>query len=329
MMSLYKSCVSAISRHFSVLRQVYASDHPPVTFDMWFDVCRELSDLGDHDSIQALYNELVNTETLYQFLILGHKRMQLHQMYEKVSRQHDNLNSCVVKAFIVKANIIPQSLREQYLLSLAGQYLASFLIDGGWFLEATEVLTALTNNLQTTSEAKWYILAKLLQARSEYRQFDQAEQILNTLNLIDIESGDTCDFSYVFCEVANFYFWKSKYKHSYQWSIKAVKSISGSKTPTRAVIDIFRIAGKSSVVTRRYEMAQMLLRESLLRAHATYGPNHLKYADCLQDYAFYLLNVDNVGLSVQAYEEALKVSFAGGPLCQTSLVVTNLFTDTM
>ena len=108
-----------------------------------------------------------------------------------------------------------------------------------------------------------------------------------------------------------------------------MKSISGSKTPTRAVIDIFRIAGKSSVVTRRYEMAQMLLRESLLRAHATYGPNHLKYADCLQDYAFYLLNVDNVGLSVQAYEEALKVSFAGGPLCQTSLVVTNLFTDTM
>ena len=65
--------------------------------------------------------------------------------------------------------------------------------------------------------------------------------------------------------------------------------------------------GKSSVVTRRYPMAQLLLREALLKAHEIYGKDHLKYADCLQDYAFYLLNVDKVGLSVQAYEEALQI----------------------
>jgi len=29
-----------------------------------------------------------------------------------------------------------------------------------------------------------------------------------------------------------------------------------------------------------------------LRARDVYGENHLKYADCLVDYAFYLLNVD-------------------------------------
>ena len=61
------------------------------------------------------------------------------------------------------------------------------------------------------------------------------------------------------------------------------------------------------MVTRRYPLAQLLLREALLKAHEIYGKDHLKYADCLQDYAFYLLNVDKVGLSVQAYEEALKV----------------------
>ena len=60
-------------------------------------------------------------------------------------------------------------------------------------------------------------------------------------------------------------------------------------------------------MTRRYPLAQLLLREALLKAHEIYGKDHLKYADCLQDYAFYLLNVDKVGLSVQAYEEALKV----------------------
>lgn len=327
MMSLYKSCVNAVSRHYGVLRKSSASDHPPVTFDMWFDICRELSDLGDKGSIQALFEELVNLETLHQFLMLGHKRMQLHQMYEKVSRRHGNLNARVVQAFIVKANTIPQSLKDQHLLRLVGHYLASFLIDGGWFLEAAEILTTITNSLQTTSESNWNILAKLLQARSEYRQFDQAEKILDTL-LIDIDNNHDkalCDLSYVYCEVSNFYFWKSMYKDSYQWSLKAVKSISASTTPTRAVIDILRQAGKSSVVTRRYPLAQMLLREALLKAHATYGPRHLKYADCLQDYAFYLLNVDNVGLSVQAYEEALTIR--NEILGQNNLLVAKLYEE--
>ena len=33
-----------------------------------------------------------------------------------------------------------------------------------------------------------------------------------------------------------------------------------------------------------------------------FGIRHLKYADCLSDFAFYLLSIDYVGLSVKYYE---------------------------
>ena len=159
-------------------------------------------------------------------------------------------------------------------------------------------------------------MAKLLQARSEFRQFDKSEAILKSLNLASADFWpdsplDQISSYAVYCEVANYYFWRSMYDASYLWSLKGVKSVCATKTavPQRVVIDILRQAGKSCVVTRRYPLAQLLLREALLKAHEVYGQQHLKYADCLQDYAFYLLNVDKVGLSVQAYEQALHVRF--------------------
>ena len=71
---------------------------------------------------------------------------------------------------------------------------------------------------------------------------------------------------------------------------------------------LLRQAGKASVLRRQFPKAEILLREALLRARDVYGENHLKYADCMVDYAFYLLNVDGVMKSVQAYEKALSVS---------------------
>ena len=67
------------------------------------------------------------------------------------------------------------------------------------------------------------------------------------------------------------------------------------------------VIGKASVVRRHFPLAQLLLSEALLYTQDVFGKHHLKYADCLVDYAFYLLNVDEVAKSVQAYEEALKV----------------------
>lgn len=310
-LSLYKNCVKAISRcHFQAVRQ-NASDQslPPVTFDIWFDVCRELSEVESQASLDALYKELTNLDILIHFLKLGHKRIQLHQMYEKVNRAFaDNrLNSQVVNAFQQQ---VTGGGDKTFLCCAAGQLLASFLIDGGWYLEAAEILESANVNQEAIRVlhpgVNLNMMAKLLQSRSEFRQFDKAEVILQGLELLNSNTEHVDGIAYVYCEVSNYYFWRSMYKESFTWSLKAVEGIR-TKTPARVMVDILRQAGKSSVVTRRYPLAQLLLREALLKAHEIYGKDHLKYADCLQDYAFYLLNVDKVGLSVQAYEEALKI----------------------
>lgn len=276
---------------------------------MWFDVCRELSEVESQASLDALYKELTNLDILIHFLKLGHKRIQLHQMYEKVNRAFaDNrLNSQVVNAFQQQ---VTGGGDKTFLCCAAGQLLASFLIDGGWYLEAAEILESANVNQEAIRVlhpgVNLNMMAKLLQSRSEFRQFDKAEVILQGLELLNSNTDNVDGIAYVYCEVSNYYFWRSMYKESFTWSLKAVEGIR-TKTPARVMVDILRQAGKSSVVTRRYPLAQLLLREALLKAHEIYGKDHLKYADCLQDYAFYLLNVDKVGLSVQAYEEALKI----------------------
>ena len=114
-----------------------------------------------------------------------------------------------------------------------GQHLASFLIDAGWYLEAAEVLETEVNNHDNLN-----MMAKLLQARSEFRQFDKAEQLFQEIN--KVEGGEN---AYVYCEVSNYFFWRSMYKESFQWSLKAVKGIT-TKTPARVIVDILRQAGK-------------------------------------------------------------------------------------
>ena len=257
-LSLYKNCVKAISRcHFQAVRQ-NASDQslPPVTFDMWFDVCRELSDVDTQASLDALFKELTNLDILIQFLKLGHKRIQLHQMYEKVNRafEDNRLNSQVVNAFHAfrqKVMILQRpNTTDKYMLCCAGQHLASFLIDGGWYLEAAEILEAaiVNHEIQVLHPGvNLNLMAKLLQSRSEFRQFDKAEVILQglELNSTDYDQVNADSIAYVYCEVSNYYFWRSMYKESFTWSLKAVEGIRAKTPPApRVIVDILRQAGE-------------------------------------------------------------------------------------
>ncbi len=75
------------------------------------------------------------------------------------------------------------------------------------------------------------------------------------------------------------------------------------------VATLYISAGKASVVRRQFTRARILLEQAMLYAKDRYGWDHLRYADCLMEYAFYLLNVDEAARSVEVYTEALSVSF--------------------
>jgi hypothetical protein len=59
------------------------------------------------------------------------------------------------------------------------------------------------------------------------------------------------------------------------------------------------------VANRQFAKAKILIQEALLLARERYGEHHLKYADCLVNYGYYLCDVDCAAESVQAYRTAL------------------------
>ncbi len=95
------------------------------------------------------------------------------------------------------------------------------------------------------------------------------------------------------------------------------------------IIDVLEQAAKACVVRRKFGHAKMLinvsaasvhhtqqkvyyfmcflLQEAVLRTREVFGDAHPKYAECLTDLGYYLLNVDQVGKSLKAYETALRV----------------------
>ena len=79
---------------------------------------------------------------------------------------------------------------------------------------------------------------------------------------------------------------------------QAVKLLT-TNIPPKLTIDVLRQASKSCVVKREFAKAEMLVKQAVCLAKDVYGTNHSKYADCLIDYGFYLLNVDCITASMQ------------------------------
>merc|ERR1711997_832224 len=187
-----------------------------------------------------------------------------------------------------------------------GLNLASFLMDSGWYVAATKVLSALEDCFKGTLSplARNEIHTKQLHALSEYRQFDLGGEVLKKLSVFT--GNQMANSSSELCEISNYFYWRSLFPDSHEFGMRAIKSVSHT-TPSRVAIDVLRQAGKANVVRRQFYLAHLLLCEALLYAQEIFGKQHLRYADCLMDFGFYLLNVDEVGKSVQAYQEALSI----------------------
>jgi hypothetical protein len=92
---------------------------------------------------------------------------------------------------------------------------------------------------------------------------------------------------------------KSQYHESYTWALKAVQLLTPGLQP-KLTIDVLRQASKACVVKREFRKAEILVKQAVCLAKGQYGTSHAKYADCLIDYGFYLLNVDCITASMQA-----------------------------
>jgi len=326
---LYKIVIRRIAEDASCHQTLYRScspdPQPGLTVEIQFDVCLELYKrvitLGCQNALNKLAKSLSTLHIFLDFLQLGHKRIDLHKMFELINGK------------IIASRTVPQDsdlglhltnngpkqlsdkLSDAFIDNLLssnttnvtiGLNLASFLMDSGWYVEATKVLFALEDCFKESLSPVTLsdINSKLLHALSEYRQFDMAEQVMKKLSAFT--GIQTVNSASELCEISNYFYWRSLFPDAHKYGMRAIKSVS-AVTKSRVAIDVLRQAGKANVVRRQFSLAHLLLCEALLYAQEIFGKHHLRYADCLMDFAFYLLNVDEVGKSVQAYQEALTI----------------------
>ncbi|XP_058835070.1 amyloid protein-binding protein 2-like [Topomyia yanbarensis] len=107
-------------------------------------------------------------------------------------------------------------------------------------------------------------------------------------------------------QISVLHFYRSEYDLSYRWSVRALRHVN-KHTPDKIVVDVLRQMAKSCVVKRQFQSANMLIKQAVCRARASFGTNHQKYADALLDYGFILLNVDSIANSVAVYSEAHEI----------------------
>lgn len=341
---LYKIVIRSIAEgpscHYPALFGSRSSLDPKpglISVEMQFDICQELYREGVTSgcayALDRLDKCLSAINTFLDFLQLGHKRIDLHKMFELINGKIISSRTAIPDADIIDFGLPPTTttqpwnyhgikqlsdkLSEAFAVKLSsgsipvncvniGLNLASFLMDSGWYVAATKVLSALEDCFKGTLSplARNEIHTKQLHALSEYRQFDLGGEVLKKLSVFT--GNQMANSSSELCEISNYFYWRSLFPDSHEFGMRAIKSVSHT-TPSRVAIDVLRQAGKANVVRRQFYLAHLLLGEALLYAQEIFGKHHLRYADCLMDFGFYLLNVDEVGKSVQAYQEALSI----------------------
>jgi tetratricopeptide (TPR) repeat protein len=291
--------------------------------------------------VAVLTAELAHFPTFSKLLRVRDKRAILHKMLQAATEHSNNVTRVISQAFATEVEgmlcNLSSSLQQQGVITRQrlhhsppqvtvanscktlelGFNLGGFLCEAGWYPAATTVHRACRDILvrigKTDSSytfVKLECLSKLLHSLSSYCQFTEATSVYLELETFVWQASVTVscypNLASIYNEFSSHCFMKSQYHEAYTWAMKAVKMLN-SNIPTKLTIDVLRQASKSCVVKREFAKADMLVKQAVSLSKEVYGTSHSKYADCLVDYGFYLLNVDCITASMQVYKNALDV----------------------
>lgn len=326
--SLYSLAVRRVVLAFdsfdraTICRQLTESMRFDIYWEMFCDSINNVDDVAKLKRFQCLQSELAKLDVFLALLRVGHRRVDLHEMFEGV-------NECTLQQQSEEAEVelladhlsskMGHELRRVPYMEVTNKMLdtalnfASFLIDGSWYVAAQSVLVSIVmvnegdEKKLRSKRLDVECHTKLLHTVSSYCLFPLAESAFDHLKKAIAQGNCTgINLAGPYSEFSSYCFVRSQYQDAFEWSLKAVKLLHND-LPPKVIVDTLRQASKASVVRRQFAKAEILIQEAVLLAREIYGECHPKYADCLVDYGFYLLNVDGVAKSVQAYETALKV----------------------
>ena len=197
----------------------------------------------------------------------------------------------------------------------AGFALGSLFTEAAWHLAATTVYKTCRGLVQKLhpleanyTNYKLETLYRLLHSLTSFCKFKDADPVAYQLEEClrsnqGLSPATFPNLAAVYNELSSFRSSKSEYQESYDWAMLALQALVPA-SPLKLVIDVTRQASKACTVKREFKKAEMLVKHSLLLAKATFGVEHVKYADCLVNYGFYLLNVDRISTSVEVFRNA-------------------------
>jgi len=314
--SLYGQCTAAIIHSFPRLKQGLEQCPENVLFDVILEIYKRAK-------FQLLSQEIQHFPTFYKLMKMGDRRGCLHRMLQSATEQDTQITETLAQEYSASVSVQLSLLSSTVCIASihrtleTGFTMGGFLCEAGWYPAATTVHRACLQILRRLNPhepsylfCKLETLSKLLHSLSSYCCFPEATQLAEEL-LEFLCSGLVTQQTYpnlaaIYNEISSHNFMKSQYHDSYMWAMKAVKLLTPS-LPPKLTIDVLRQASKACVVKREFSKAEMLVKQAVCLSKSQYGTNHVKYADCLIDYGFYLLNVDCITQSMQVYKNALDV----------------------
>lgn len=307
-LSLYDITVAAVCEAHIFLKNDFRYLPESVMFDIYIMLYQKarLCVLGMEFSDLDIFSRMLKVQN----------RTMLIKCFQGVMKHGTGVSRELANAFIKRCSSKDITLKMKDSLIDLGIRLGSFLCDAGWLTESCEVLNHSKNLCLTMpdSEEVWRktleCCYKLLHAQVIYSQYDSAtetKQLAEELVAKLKNTNENICFAGIYTQFSLYCFHMSLYDQAYKYSVMAVKELGDGRGNPKILIEALSQASKSCVVKREFAKAEALSTTAVYYAMELYGEKHLKHADALLDYGFYLLNSDSMKDSVVVYEKALNL----------------------
>ncbi|XP_014281356.1 amyloid protein-binding protein 2 isoform X2 [Halyomorpha halys] len=307
-LSLYDITVAAVCQAYKFFKNDFRYLPEPILFDIYIMLYQQarLCVLGMEFSDLDIFSRMLKVQN----------RTMLIKCFQELMKHGTGVNRELTNTYIKRCSEKDMTLKVKESLIDLGIKLGSFFCDAGWLTESCEVLTHCKNLCLTMpdNEETWRktleCCYKLLHAEVIYSQYDSAtetKQLAEEL-VVKLKNKDkSICFAGIYTQFSLYCFHMSLYDLAYRYSVMAVKDLGDGQGNPKILIEALSQASKSCVVKREFTKAEALSTTAVYYAKKLYGEKHLKHADALLDYGFYLLNSDSMKDSVTVYEMALNL----------------------
>ncbi|XP_022200085.2 amyloid protein-binding protein 2 [Nilaparvata lugens] len=308
--SLYDLSVSSVISCYQTLKKI--NDLAMLPNNILFDIYYMLY---SKEKLCELGIEFSDLNTFTRMLKVTNKRIQLLRSFQAVIDHGKHVHKTLTMNYLLRRTFETQNKISFINLGIR---LGGFLSEAGWFAESERVLSECLNvclELPPSVEAWRYTLQcchKLLYAQAIFSMVQKsqmtqklAEELVEKLKA----QGQTINLASLYTLFSFSAYCMSNYDESYRWSVEAIKQLDAGVS-ARITIDTMCQASRACVLKREFTKAGILVRQAVSLARDTFGKEHLRFADTLHDYGFYLMNSDSIKDSVRVYETALNLKKA-------------------